>query len=256
MIKTTIFLIFGYCALVGSALAQDVTAVLLPVTASTPIPGANGSLWTTEIVARNTGSDRVFFLSPCGAASVCLPPYKQIAAHTTVSLDNDSPRGSIILMRSTEAAEMTFSLRVRDLSRQSETWGTEVPVVTDTAAFTTTVHLLNIPTTTAFRSFLRIYDFIESLDVVTRQFNVKVFSLSGNTLLKQFDVTTTPVPGQAVGEVDVSDLIPSPAGDPIRLEIAPAPVDPPRKFWAFVSVTNNVTQHVTLVTPQPQGESH
>jgi hypothetical protein len=257
MIKT-ILLVASVLALIESALAQDVTAVLLPVTANTPIPGANGSLWSTEIVARNNGPDAVFFLSPCSATSVCLPPYRQIQPHTTVRLENDSPRGTIILLRSREAAAMVFDIRARDLSRQSETWGTEIPAIADSAAFTSTstLYLLNIPTTSAFRSFLRIYDFVESLQEVTRQFNVKVFPLSGDTLLKEMNVTTTTLPGQAVGEVDVSDVTPPAGGDTVRLEITPFPVDPPRKFWAFVSVTNNATQHVTLVTPQPQGQSH
>jgi len=256
MLNKICFVAVSLLAMAVSALAQDVTAVLLPVTANTPIPGANGSLWSTEIVARNNGSGTVDFLSPCASPSFCLPPYRQITAHTTVRLDNDSPRGSIILMRSNEAAGMVFNIRVRDLSRQSETWGTEIPAITDAAAFTATLHLVNIPTTGGFRSFLRIYDFVESLETVTRQFNVKIFSLTGDTLLKEMNVATATVPGQAVGEVDVSDLSPSSAGEPVRLEITPFPVDPPRKFWAFVSITNNATQHVTLITPQPQGQNH
>jgi hypothetical protein len=36
--------------------------------------------------------------------------------------------------------------------------------------------------------------------------------------------------------------------DRARLEIAEPGT--PFRFWAFVSITNNTTQHVTLVTPQ------
>jgi hypothetical protein len=36
----------------------------------------------------------------------------------------------------------------------------------------------------------------------------------------------------------------------IRIEIEP--LDGRAEYWAYVSVTNNATQHVTIVSPQAQ----
>lgn len=50
----------------------------------------------------------------------------------------------------------------------------------------------------------------------------------------------------------MSDFVVSvigPASSPfVRVEVEP--LGEGARFWAFVSVTNNETQHVTLITPQ------
>jgi hypothetical protein len=224
-------------------LIAQTTRILLPVTAQAPLPGANGSVWVTEIVARNNGLQTAsfFFPEPC-ALTLCLEPYESIPAGTTMPIVTNSPRGAIVLMNTEQAAGMVFSIRVRDLSRQSETWGTEIPVVPQTAAFTSTAHFLNIPSTNDFRVTLRIYDFT---DADSRQFNVKVFSLMGNTPLFETTSTTTKVPGQGIAEAELSNFITSVLSGRLRFEVSPLSGEP---FWAFVSVTNNATQHVTIVS--------
>ncbi len=243
----TLLLVLATCfALATSSLSaqESWTSVLLPIAVGFgpgfgPVQGANGSLWITEIVARNNGSqDAQFFYSKC---VVFCDHYENIRPNTTIPLTYYNPRGRIVIIRSAEAAGIVFSIRVRDLSRQSETWGTEIPAVPESAAFTTTAHFLNIPTSNDFRALLRIYDFT---DAPNRQFSVKVLPLAGNSVLKEIMATTTMVPF-GVAETEIANLIPSLAGDAIRLEVTPLTEG---KFWAFVSVTNNATQHVTLVT--------
>ena len=148
-------------------------------------------------------------------------------------------------MRSDEAAGIVFSARVRDLSRQSETWGTEIPVVSESAAFLSTPHFLNIPATSVFRVLLRIYDFT---DVEGRVFRVKVLPFNGNVPLADIVVITTKVVGQGVAEGEFANLIPPSATDAVRFEVSPTTDG---GYWAFVTVTNNATQHVTVITQQP-----
>ena len=47
---------------------------------------------------------------------------------------------------------------------------------------------------------------------------------------------------------DIGSFFNIPAGEPLRVEVR-AP-EKAGRFWAFISVTNNVTQHVTIISPQ------
>jgi len=50
---------------------------------------------------------------------------------------------------------------------------------------------------------------------------------------------------------DLVTTFPALAGKgPLRVVIAPAFDTPEREVWGFVSVTNNETQHVTVISPQ------
>jgi hypothetical protein len=233
--------------LASPALA-DFAYVLLPVTASlTPVPGANGSLWTTEIVARNIGTEKVQFLfNDCGT-QVCPEPYLELPPNTTTRLVYNFPDGATALMRAFNGpVNVVFSVRVRDLSRQAETWGTEIPVVREENASTSTVHLLNIPSTPDFRTTLRIYDFSNRDG---RSFRVTVHPLEGNEVLTERVISTGHLEGRGITAASVSDLLTGITMTPVRLEIAPMSQD--SRFFAFVSVTNNTTQHVTVVVQRP-----
>jgi len=137
----------------------DSSTVLVPVAAFTPSPGANGSIWTTELVARNVGNSTVYFGYPEGCGSLLCPePWEFIVPNATKRIAANSAAGQMLLMISGTPVNVVFNLRVRDLSRQSETWGTEIPVVSANQGAITTVQLLNIPASGEFRTTIRIYD--------------------------------------------------------------------------------------------------
>ena len=224
----------------------DEVRVLLPVAAFTPVAGANGSVWTTDIVARNIGTRVVQLLfSDCGTV-LCPEPYATIAPNSTIHLLRNSPAGATVLMSSAEAVNVVFSARVRDLSRQSETWGTEIPVVDVAELSSSAAHLLNIPSGAEFRVTLRIYDF-SGFD--PRSFRVRVFPLEGDTPMNETVVSTLHVPGEAMTQATVTDLLSRGETGAVRFEITA--LSEGTRFWAFASVTNNVTQHVTVVTQRP-----
>ena len=51
------------------------------------------------------------------------------------------------------------------------------------------------------------------------------------------------------GEIgDLGKQLPAGAARALRIEVQPT--SPGSRFWTFVSITNNSTQHVTLVTAQ------
>jgi len=109
--------------------------------------------------------------------------------------------------------------------------------------------LVNIPTDSRFRETLRIYAVSDTATVV----HLRVVPLRSATPVAEEDLPLRS--GDAFGyvpayaEISLRDRYPQLAnGQPVRLEIS-AP-RPDLLLWAFVSVTNNETQHVTTVTPQ------
>ena len=89
------------------------------------------------------------------------------------------------------------------------------------------------------------------------EFAVRVFDQSTNVLLSQEHLTTsTPPQGELrfqpgfaqIGVSAPSSGIATPQAERLRLEVEP--LTSGSAFWAYVSVTNNDSQQVTLVTPQ------
>src|ERR1700687_1921032 len=105
--------------------------VLVPVVVAAATPGAYGSVWQTELGARNEADQRVVISdTPVGLCGLC-PPY---APHSTfrIPLNATNPNaGRFLYIGSPGVGNVTFTLRVQDISRQALTWGTAIPVVRD-----------------------------------------------------------------------------------------------------------------------------
>jgi hypothetical protein len=154
---------------------------------------------------------------------------------------------------------------VQDLSRQAQTWGTEMPVVLEDDAFRQTIHLLDVPVSKEFRSLLRVYDFGPSRDVPktvryrvfearTAVYNPVRWPVAPDRLLAsgvmQLRVANLGFhPGYVALPLDHLDL------DVERVRVEIEPQDQDGRLWAFISVTNNTTQHVTTVVPQKLGHA-
>jgi hypothetical protein len=238
--------------------------VLLPISVAGEIPGAFESRWISELVITNTAEHPIEIQGIDSGCRIppCLPP--MLPPRATVfpfagPLDPAIP-ASLLLVQSQDLADLSIQLRVQDLSRQAQTWGTEIPVITEQESFTGALHLLNVPLTAEFRQLLRVYAFPPAVDgeIRIRAYRVdqevrfpdeahadallveQTLSLRGSVLES--------VPAYA--QLDFHDLqIGFPTAERIRLEIEPVASD--LRYWAFVSVTNNATQHVTTITPQP-----
>ncbi|HKS21831.1 MAG TPA: hypothetical protein VJZ76_03450 [Thermoanaerobaculia bacterium] len=248
--------LFCILLLLGAAsLHAELTKVLVPIALPQEVPGAFGSLWATRLRVRNNGTQPITVAPNPGAtcgSTVC--PSFQVAGQTTVSplvaIAYPYP-GAFLYV--TPGANASFNTRIQDLSRQSLTWGTEIPVVREADVFTDTLTLINIPTDDRFRSALRIYDFDGASKNSVR---VRVFADDETTPVADTElVLATPsgindsnIPGFAqIGSiVDAYPALRS--ATTTRVEITPVAAG--TRIWAFVSVTNNETQHVTTITPQ------
>ena len=232
--------------------------VLVPIVLlSFGIPGAYGSLWTTEIVGRNDADVPVVVQgwqhpSSCGGIPEC--PNYEVPAHASFtvygggSLDGAYP-GLFQFVSKPGNERVSFNLRVFDISRQSLTWGTEIPVVRERDVRTGTVALLNVPTDSRFRTMLRVYDFDGALNhtVLVRFYADQDVLAETRLTLSHLGEVTGEIPGYAqIG--NFTDTFPQLSAFP-RLRVEITPISEGVRFWAFISVTNNETQHITTITP-------
>lgn len=215
--------------------------------------GGFGSLWISELWVHNTDSVTRDFDARESCIATCPPRALAAGFARPVLRRFPAEAPGVIAHVERPSRSMHFNLRLQDISRQAETWGTELPVVRDQELGTEPLSLLNVPTDSRFRLMLRLYDIDGGPDSVVR---VRAFSLVNGGTLGTADVPLTP-PAETdrryrPGYAQVSELLDMfPAVRAERyfgLEITP--VTPGLRPWAFVSVTNNATQHFTTITPQ------
>jgi hypothetical protein len=227
---------------------------LLPVYTDTT-PGAFGSQWKSFLALYNGAAVSAGFYPGACNLSACPIPVGSVDPHTT-SIVNAVPGtpGRLFYISKDVADKVWLELRTQDLSRQSLTWGTEIPVIPDDRLFTGTIELVNVPIDERFRQTLRVY---EPDATGTAAVVVRVFSGTSGPEVAELTLPLTvqpeAFPGMEPGYASISwvaQRFPEAAGQTtIRIEIEPA--TPGLRYWAFVSVGNNETQHVTTILPQP-----
>lgn len=263
--------VLASAAAIGSAAgAVESERVLLPVWNNEVVAGAFGSIWQTELAIVNRGPSAVQ-LHPYqyGCLLVTCPPTPPTPPGVTftplLAWVPTEVQGFFLYVQREFAGDVEFELRVRDLSREQETWGTEVPVVRESAFRSDAFELLHVPVRAGFRQTLRIYDLDPSLgpaQVETLVFGIVRRSTPFVALQpapadpKLLDATYDfryATSGTGVlnypGYVEVNGFGDAASGfESVRIEIRP--LTPGHRYWAMVSVTNNTTQQVTMITPQ------
>ncbi len=253
--KTMLTLLTLLNVAVNGGAQQTFDRILLPI-ATPNVPGAFGSLWMADAVVHNSDTvARVFdpdlrCVIPEGCPSA-VPPGQ--TGHILFRGEPAENPGLIMFVEHPSDL-MTFESRVQDLSRQALTWGTELPVVREDAFVTRPIELLNLPIDDRFRLMLRIYDIDGRSDGRVR---VSVYPFPGNgTSIGDVDLSLAPPSGfhprYKPGYVQFSDirgLIPAGRSETV-IGVRITPFTSGLRLWAFISVTNNETQHVTTITPQ------
>lgn len=230
--------------------------ILFPVLFNAP--GANGSLWRTEAVISNP--KRWFLetyndITPSVLPFVCVdyPCGERLAPASKLRFDGGNyPRGVALITPRREADTLAFALRVRDVSRVAETYGTEIPVVREADMYKdVAITLLDVPVDPRYRVRVRIYAFdandgatgtINGHDALKRVVTVQPFALTRSC---EGVVECAAVPWSAE-----LDLIPGAQGERRNLYVH---VPAGTTAWAFATVTNNKTQEVTIVRPSGTG---
>lgn len=216
--------------------------VLLPILV-TNVPGAFGSSWETitsfynsstaplEVRYGDCNGDPL----PSTCKSFPVPP-KQTTLFTPMS----QPNGLTLQVRRDRMTDLDIALRVHDLSKQNQNYGTAVPVVRG-ESYRLVVRLQNVTTDSHFRSTLRAYPYFGD----TQPIKMLIFDEFDNSLVV---ADTLSAPFQVTS---LTDTYPQLHGHgSVRIELTSS-ITPAHPIWAFVSVTNNDTQLVTLIAPSP-----
>jgi hypothetical protein len=231
-------------------------AILIPLVFSGD--GALQSFWTTELWVHNDNPHEVTqFNGPFTVRSCIIGPCLQpLEPHYTLKFDypltySPFPHGRVMYVPRASAAGLHFDLRIRDLNRQGDTHGVGIPIVRERDLRAASFSLLNVPSDGQYRSRLRIY----SLDAPTGAVTVRLFTMNRFPFVEVGSTTaflSDPNPDTpAYSEVDLDPLIHAAAQPgPYRVQIDLPFLTPSPSYWAFVSVTNNQTSNVTVVTPQ------
>jgi hypothetical protein len=202
--------------------------------------GAFGSRWETNVVMRN--------YSPYPVQSIpnAARPLPEIGGGAPISVSasfGNRPAGVVLFVP--RGSDVGFTSHIRDVSRDASQWGTEMPVVRERDTREKIV-FSNVPFDSRYRLQLRIY----GIDGVS----TPLILSAGPPTFRQVELrgpcTETPCNSSepAYASVDLTAIFP-----PLSLSnsiILQQQLDQPRRLWAFITVTNNDTQHVTVISPQ------
>jgi len=242
----------------GTNPLDDYEQVLIPIT-STDIPGLNGSRWITETWLENTSTEPADIQGPY-VSPIGTPPIP-ISLHFSPGYSMNLPQPQNLTGKSSEGVlvgvprwlgrKAAFNSRVHDNSRQAQNWGTEIPVVRENE-FADAVTLINVPGDARFRLLLRIYARTSAADV-----HIRADVLSALTVILDppafgplFDrVIHIDAPTGSFGVPGYAQVTIGTYGVPMQISVT-STSGAANNLWAFVSITNNETQDVTLVTPR------
>jgi hypothetical protein len=218
--------------------------ILFPIIESTD--GAFGSKWRSEATISNPSPWEVdadytmHCVGPC--VGPCDPP---IEPKSFQQFHACYPRGTVFYAPRSEASHLAMSLRIRDISRDDEGYGTEIPVVREhDFVHGAEIRLLDVPLDPRYRVKVRLYAVEPGLAPSLSGF-VRIQRDSG---LLQLPFSLTKFQSYFSNEPYYAevDLPQGAIGERVNLEIV-MPLD--ATAWAFASVTNNETQQVTIVAP-------
>jgi hypothetical protein len=250
-------LILPLLLLLGAVPASAQQARVLVALNTDVVPGAFGSLWETKLTLANNSSTPLV-VEGAGPDTCPFPDCAPgpIDPHSSIIPTVRCAAGPRVLyVEASRLPDLAATLRTHDVSKDAETWGTVVPVVSEESFRSKTFSLVDVPLVAGFRSTLRIYDVDPTTagDVIVRAYRINASNGSNarDELLRTITPVFTASSGNrfcgGVAELHLGDYPELVAAGRTRLEIVPS--DEHKDYWAMVSVTQNATQFVTLITP-------
>jgi hypothetical protein len=221
--------------------------VLIPIVFNGP--GAHGSNWVTDFAVRSNAPFNVTPWRPVLTGGN-LPPGSPITFSS-----GTRPQGVILGIPRDAADQVHFNLLVRDTTRQADDWGTQIPVLRESELKPGPKELLNVPLDPRYRLTLRLY----TLGAAPASAKVTMYTMtiSGGLLHEQIVPLTSAQPCQPNAPCTSDDPafamvgdLPTSFGGLSRVGIQIDSLDPNVPVWGFLTVTNNETQHVTVISPE------
>jgi IPT/TIG domain len=239
---------FTYTGAIGQAFEPLLFPILMR-----PVRGAFGSEFRTEGRIANQGHsplsvygldsrcfladppmipDRPFELMPFAV----WPMYPECAPEGVTGRVLWVPRGRV--------GNLAANVRVYEQSKQAENHGVEMPVVRERDFRGDRILFINVPAGPRFRLTLRVYTLGTNGQLLRASMgseNVPLpFTQSSDPFTPSVAVVQLPSERFATGSTQTVTIEAPSVGIPL-----PPPID----FWAFITVTNNDTQHITTITP-------
>jgi hypothetical protein len=210
--------------------------------------GAFGSQW---IAANFISSDTpAFFRDPVTCCSSVITAAAGLP-------NNGNPWGHVLYAVRGTADSLDLASRIRATAVQAQTAGTEVPVVRE-RDFRSRLKFMNVPVDSRYRVMLRLWSIGDDPFGNNPQFTVTVAVGLLSEPVPFLPISMTKIPGTAMSfaSVDVTSLVTPIPSHPNTLQVYPngygsnaAALAFPR-VWGMLSITNNETQHVTILSPQ------
>jgi len=237
----------------SSLFASDYERLLIPIAPSVVYCGYD-SRYETRLLLFNDATrplERLCVDNQC--ASLGAFEAKEVSGDSAGGL----PLPIFVYVPRAEAPSTGMSLLVESSqrSRPDERAFTELPIVRESDFRAVKMQFIGVRIDSDFRQTIRIF----GLDPQAHgQVNMNVYSLETSELLHSCihdlwplssDLTAEGLPKRpSFGmECDMSEHIPT-RGQKVRIELEP--ITPGLKYWAFISVTNNKTQHFYTIVPR------
>ena len=232
-------LLIGFMLFTVQARGEE--KILLPVFAQ--VAGGYDSRFTSSVTLFNSSADSITIRGLREACPITCPgPHDrtELFPGPRIASDfyNDGNPGFFLIV--SNAVGLHLNLRVKDLTRQTLSAGTEIPAIHESDFRAATITLLITETSARFRNNLRVYGLQPGL------VQIRVVTEDGTVVDDRFLSLSTP---RSEFDPPFAQLLNFPASSTARLRIDVIPALGV-KIWAFVSTTNNVSQEITTVTPQ------
>jgi hypothetical protein len=227
--------------------------ILIPI-AYPPISANYGTRWVSDVSVYNDSDDTVpidpelCFTPLIGLWTDCSQGARRVAPHASMGIEPEFASVDYPWMLlhppADHAARLHFTVRLRETSRDPDGPGTEIPVVRSRDFQQAKVWLSSIPTSSRFRSTLRVY---------TRWYSVTVRVKDNATgeLLKEWTIPRSfPTDSDSFGTVTIPGLLEAAevrSHERVRIEVEAAAESP---VWALLTLTDNESQRVQIFTPQ------
>lgn len=248
----------------GQQLPSDQEQLLLPVPPDR-VMGALGSVWDTSLTIANTADMpiTVWGYQPSICNILCSTVPDPIPARTTIFTGIISDRctpavGRILVADRSMADNLFMTLRSRDTSRDALAWGSIVPVVRTRDRFTRPFSIVDVPVSARFRALLRLY----AVGSGSPSARVRIYAVVpdvGSAVARPDTLLTELTPSFALAPTASAPFCPAyteialsqvALQNASRLRIEVIPGESALQYWGFVSVTNNDTQEVSIISPR------
>ena len=223
--------------------------VLFPIFMG-PVRGAFGSEFHTLPLVASAGEPFDIF----GVDTNCISavpsltpdrPYRIGAQEIILPVACNFAVGRLFFVPVEHVDEFAANVRVTDITREAASLGVEIPVVRLRDFTAGKIVILGVPIDARYRNTLRIY----GLPGGAQNVNVTVNGVTTNLNLVTSDNLYEPSYAEFTNFPTPAQLRPGQKTVTVTIDQPVQGIVGPTAVWAFVSVTNNDTQQITIVTP-------